>query len=516
MRGLLATLGRLFRPTLRANVVLMVLAMWGLPLAVVAGFCLLERDIEGALRTSAGATAAEVTGALERQARPEELRAELDEIAFRHTARVRLVELDEGRALLDVDRDDGDDVVHRVGTLFFGADGAPSLRELDASLPPVLARAESAAAPTSGEPETGCRSAPQGKLLVCHATMTSTYGERPVVVYVQESSRRAARALYDLRYHLARLSVAMLPIALVFSWWMGRRMVRPLDALRGAVLAKAEEANVRADLARVPSGEASDLAEAFNVLLATVAAKGEEHQAFVADLAHEIKNPAAAIRACAESLATSEPDPARIARIARILESSSTRLDHLVSQFLELARAEAGLRGEERGRVDLAALVRGVATTLEGTTTARLHLAVGPATVIGAAGRLESVVRNLLDNAASFAPAGDVFVTLSSARGRVKLDVEDSGPGIAEADLPHVFDRFFTTRARGAPGGRGGTGLGLALVKAVAEAHGGSARALPSSRGAVFRVELPAAPHAVHTTAVEASSPVPRIVEPAS
>lgn len=510
---MLATLRALFERTLRVNVVLMVLAIWGLPLAVVAGWSLLERDIGGSLRASAATTAAEVHAALSEGGSPRELEDRLDAIAFRHTARVRVLR-PSGRTALDVDRDDGDDVVHRIGTLFFGADGAPTLRELDASLPPVLERPEVDAARLSDAPlpVTGCRSAPSGKLLVCHAAEASWLEGEPVVVYVQESSRRAARALYDLRYHLARLSVAMLPIALVFSWWMGRRMVAPIETLRARVLDKAHEANVRADLAPARAGEIADLAEAFNHLLASVAAKKDEHQAFVADLAHEIKNPAAAIRACAESLSSGDADPARVARIARILEASSSRLDHLVSQFLDLARAEAGLRGEERVPVDLAAVARGVATAE--TTTVPVDVTAEEAIVLAAPGRIESVVRNLLDNAVSYAALGPtpaVRVAVARRGAVVTLDVVDTGPGIARADLPHVFDRFFTTRAcagEGAAALTGGTGLGLALVKAVVEAHGGTIEACsPEGSGAVFHVELPAArlPHPIHTPSVEQS-----------
>jgi two-component system sensor histidine kinase ChvG len=117
--------------------------------------------------------------------------------------------------------------------------------------------------------------------------------------------------------------------------------------------------------------------------------------------------------------------------------------------------------------------------------------------VVGVAPRLDSLVRNLVDNAASFAgESGTVRVVVRrEAPGTVALEVSDTGPGIPEHDLPRVFDRFFTTRAplRADERGPKGSGLGLALVKAVAEAHGGhvSARSAPGE-GATFRVTLPA------------------------
>jgi signal transduction histidine kinase len=128
----------------------------------------------------------------------------------------------------------------------------------------------------------------------------------------------------------------------------------------------------------------------------------------------------------------------------------------------------------------------------------------GPAKVVGVEPRLDSVVRNLVDNAASFAgDGGAVRVSVKpdpdDAR-QVILEVCDSGPGIPDKDLPHMFERFFTTRAVAGGGAepsarkQKGTGLGLALVKAVAEAHGGHVSARSSAgAGTTFRVVLPVA-----------------------
>ena len=115
-----------------------------------------------------------------------------------------------------------------------------------------------------------------------------------------------------------------------------------------------------------------------------------------------------------------------------------------------------------------------------------------PQVVRGVRRRLDALVRELVDNAASFAAqGGSVKVALASAPEGLRLDVEDDGPGIAKEDLARVFQRFFTTR-----GDRRGTGLGLALVEAVAVAHGGTARvASPTvgNHGTTFTVVLPRA-----------------------
>jgi two-component system sensor histidine kinase ChvG len=499
----------------------MVLAMLVLPQAIVVGWSAMERDIGGKLQGSTRQTAQDAADAMW-SARadgldPQKTAARLDEVATQHTARIRVVKAD-GTERFDVDRDQGTDLVHQVGTLFFGPDGAPTLREFDETLGPVQKRPEIVKVTQSvtreGAPpgsagvdsnvETGCRQSPAGKLLVCHAARAVAADDGLETIYVQESSRRAVRALYDLRYQLLRLSLIMLPFALGFSWWMGRRMVHPIEWLRERVLEKARSANPRADLDPRPGDEVADLAEAFNGLLGSLDERRRANEEFIADLVHEFKNPIAAIRTCAETLDSGGVDEKRAARLSKILADSSTRLDALVSQFLELARAEAGMPNEARGSVDLAALTRGVTAAIE-----QRHPEVkftvdadAPAIVVGVEPRLDSVVRNLVDNAASFAgEGGEVRVTVKpdpdDAR-QVILEVCDTGPGIAEKDLPHMFERFFTTRA--VPGGgaepsarkQKGTGLGLALVKAVAEAHGGNVSALSTAgTGATFRVALP-------------------------
>ncbi|HSO33846.1 MAG TPA: HAMP domain-containing sensor histidine kinase [Labilithrix sp.] len=543
------------RTSLRTNAVLMVLAMLILPQALVIGWSAMERDIGGKLQWSARETAKDAEAALW-SAHADGLdgpqtEERLAEVATRHTARIRVVRKD-GSERLDVDRDQGTDFIHGIGTWFFGPDGAPTLREFDETLGPVPRRPEiekvthweiagpplpsplpegsahrypigavrsatpggpapvstlfaspAAAPPAEADLDTGCRTSPAGKLLVCHATRAVTIGDTTEVIYVQESSRRAVRALYDLRYQLLRLSLIMLPLALGFSWWMGRRMVRPIEWLRERVLEKARSANPRADLDPRPGDEVAELADAFNGLLGSLDDRRRANEAFVADLVHEFKNPVAAIRTCAESLDAGAVDEKRAARLARILADSSSRLDALVSQFLELARAEAGMPNEARGPVDLAALARGVTSAIEeGHPDVRFILDADDATTInGVEPRLDSLLRNLVDNAASFAGAGgEVRVSVKRSpegAGTVVLEVSDTGPGISDKDLPRMFERFFTTRAIGGssePSARKqkGTGLGLALVKAVAEAHGGNVVAFASpGAGATFRVQLP-------------------------
>ena len=520
--------------SLRTNVTLMALAMLALPQLIVVGWSLMERDIGGRLLFDVRVSADEA-----QHARGAD---EIAAIARAHNTRVRVVGPDDV-VLWEFDSDRGTDVVHQAGTLFFGPDGAPSLRELDASLGPLSQRPEvlrvtgwpgevkpkepeleaaghtypfghepasdeGAAAPVASafrQPapdalvleavDSGCRTSRAAKLLVCHATEALELDGQKYVIYTQESSRRAVRVLYDLRYHLTRLSLVMLPFALVFAWWMGRRMVRPIEWLRARVLEKAKDGSMRGDIDLRGGEEVEDLAEAFNGLLRALGERRQMNEAFIADLVHEFKNPVAAIRSCAESLAIGSADAQRAARIARILTDSSARLDMLVSQFLELARAEAGLPREDRTPVDLAALATGVTGAAQAAHPGVAFVVEAEALVVpGVAARLDSVLRNLVDNAASFAgDGGTVTVRVQHDEGTARVEVGDTGPGISEEDLPRVFDRFFTTRALVRRGGSSaGTGLGLALVKAIVEAHGGTVTADSAvGAGATFRLSLP-------------------------
>ena len=480
-----------FRPrSLRSKAVLVILGVLTLPQLLVFLSTLSERNVGARMRerTAAAARAAAariepILGGIDGVA--------VDEIAEEHGVRVRVFD-PHGVVLADADHESSAGLSLALSNLFFGPDGAPSLRDFDVSREAVHLRPETAAALLEGE-TSACQHSSGGKLLVCHTVRRAESESGPVLVYAQESSRRAIRALHDLRYQLLKLTLFVLPMGVLVALWLGWRLARPAERLRHDVLERARAAVPNATIELDRDDEFGDLARAFNSLLGALAERGRQNEAFLADLAHELKNPVAAVRSAAESLAaTGARDPERAERLSGVMLRSCNRLDQLVTEFLELARAEAGLPDESRESFDLRELCDGVASSArDDDRYVGVRIEVTGATTVpvrAAARRMEMVVRNLLDNAVSFAGDGGwVRVELSEQPGHPVLSVVDSGPGIAEEDLPRVFDRFYTTR-----GERQGTGLGLALVRAIVEAHGGWVMAeSPEGSGARIAVHLP-------------------------
>jgi signal transduction histidine kinase len=481
------------RRSLRWNALLVVLAVALFPLVYVLVSATLEQLFAGRTLGRARASTDEVAAALG-AGEATAAEARIEAVARARSQRVRIVRTD-GKVLVDFDHAVGDGWLFQVGDVFYGPGRAAGLQMLEEREGPLASRPEIARAlALATSDDGGCEHSVMGNLDVCHvARKVELPGAAPVVVHVQGISRRALEALYDSRRQLVKLTSFVLALGLLLAWWMGKKMVRPVETLREEVLGRARAAVPGAELAVVREDEVGDLTLAFNALLGALSERASANQAFLQDLAHELKNPVAAIRACAERIGEPEAlDDTRRARLADVLVQSSRRLDALVTQFLELARAEAGLPNEGREDVDMGALAAGL--TLAAKADARFTGVTFEAKVTGddlvvrgVQNRLESALRNLVDNAASFAgDGGKVEVAVARDGDAVEIAVSDTGPGIAEGDLPRVFERFFTKRER-----EGGTGLGLALVRAVVHAHEGTVRAeSPPGSGARFVIRL--------------------------
>jgi two-component system OmpR family sensor kinase len=304
--------------------------------------------------------------------------------------------------------------------------------------------------------------------------------------------------------NLARLlGVEALVIAAVLlvlgsvSWVVVRVGLLPLDRMghtAGAIAAGDLSHRVEST---DPRSEVGRLGIALNAMLDRLEQAFGEREAsedrlrrFIADASHELRTPLASVRGYAELFRMGAArDPADVDKAMRRIEEEATRMGVLVEDLLMLARLDE-VADAPHGEVDLAAVVRDAVD--DGRATAPHRAIRARVSVVGDADQLRQVLGNLLRNAFVHTPEGTpIDVTLSRGNGDVRLEIRDHGPGLPPGDPGALFERFWRSEG-GRERGRGGAGLGLAIVAAIVEAHGGRVRAENVvDGGASFVVTLP-------------------------
>ena len=287
-------------------------------------------------------------------------------------------------------------------------------------------------------------------------------------------------------------SASAVMLAAVVGWLISRRLTGPLlDLTRVTQRMARGDLGTRADVRR--RDEVGQLAAAFNEMAQRVESTVLTLRRFVADAAHELHTPLTALQTNLELLGQEATRQRRATLTARA-QSQVSRLETLTSGLLDLSSIEAGATNGAHESVDAVALLREVAELYASQAEQAgigFTLAVPPQPVAlrGEAGQLRQAVSNLLDNAIKFTPAGgSVQVALQRDAEWVTCVVTDDGSGIPEPDLPHLFGRFY--RGRNATA-QPGNGLGLAIVRAIAAAHGGTVGAENTHPGARFTLRLP-------------------------
>jgi signal transduction histidine kinase len=253
--------------------------------------------------------------------------------------------------------------------------------------------------------------------------------------------------------------------------------------------------------------EVAALAASFNRMASdlqaratALAASDQARRQLLADVSHELMTPLTAMRGYLETLAMTELnlDPATRERYLRIVDDETKRLEHIIGDLLELARLEGGGAAPRWEPIETSSLFDRVAARQERELTRRgirltRRVDPGAAELVGDPERLEQALQNLAANALRHTPdRGEIGLAAEPAHGAVRITVRDSGPGIAPEHLPLIFDRFYKADVARASAG---SGLGLSIVKAIVERHGGTVAAR-NENGAVFEVLLPTASRA--------------------
>jgi len=217
------------------------------------------------------------------------------------------------------------------------------------------------------------------------------------------------------------------------------------------------------------------LTEVLNTMLQRLESAVKTLTQFVGDASHELRTPLAVIRTTAELALRRARTPESYRESLREIAAETERMTQLVEELLLLARSDTGTTEMPFAVIDVRDVIRDVCTEIRNLAELqqiRVHLSLGEqsAMISGNRPALHRLFVALMDNALKYSRAGgDVMVTLQRAGSRIAITIEDSGPGISESDLPHIFKRFYQAdRARSG----GGHGLGLSLAESIARAHG--------------------------------------------
>jgi signal transduction histidine kinase len=316
-------------------------------------------------------------------------------------------------------------------------------------------------------------------------------------------------AALDPQAALGRLATSMLVVlpvsallAAMVGWLLADRALRPVGNMIDELEEITDGRSLHRRLPAAPGGVADELgrlANALNSLLARLETSFAAMRRFVADASHELKTPLTVMRAGVErALTDAQTAPEALEPLEDTLEGVRY-MTELVDTLLTLARVDEGRMELHTESVDLAQLLGEVHETgqiLGEETGIEVVLETPPEPVIVEAdrSRIRQLAMNLVTNAIKYTPAtGKVWITLSSTAGAATIAVRDTGIGIAPGDVGRVFDRFWRAdQARSRTGERPGIGLGLAISKWIAEAHGGSIGVTSRpGRGSTFTVTLP-------------------------
>lgn len=345
-----------------------------------------------------------------------------------------------------------------------------------------------------------------GRLLVSVAE-PARRGNQPVgIVLLTREAREVDQRLFEIRASVLGLFVLALVLTVLLSFYLAQTLARPLMQLAGSAAAM-RQGEGRSGSVPPPllarQDEIGILARDLQSAARALWARIDTNERFAADVAHELRNPLTSVRSAIETLRRIE-NPEQQKRLLAIIADDAVRMDRLIADISDSSRVDAELSRTVAVPVDVAPILSAL-TELHNTTRKDadpVMVLEAPAeglVVRGVEGRLVQVFRNLLGNAVSFSPKdGHVWVRARPTGSLVEVVVEDEGPGIPEAKLESIFERFYSERPQGERFGQH-SGLGLSITRQIVEGLRGQISAenrrdaAGKVTGARFVVRLPAA-----------------------
>jgi two-component system sensor histidine kinase ChvG len=327
------------------------------------------------------------------------------------------------------------------------------------------------------------------------------------IVLLTREAQEVEDSLLAIRMSIIALFGLALALTVLLSWYLSLTIARPIlrlaDAANDMREGKGRTGSVSMALLK-RRDEVGELANAVSDSASALWARMDATEQFAADVAHELKNPLSSIRSAIETLMRIE-DPARRKQLLTIIGQDVTRLDRLISDVSDASRVDAEMSRVTARPLDVVPILRTLKdlddATRDPDNDPWLEIVAPPAgmQVQAVEDRLVQVLRNLIGNAHSFSPRkGRILVRVKDLGERVEISVEDQGPGIPEANLEHIFDRFYSERPRGEKFGQH-SGLGLSISRQIVEALQGqiSAENVRDAAGKIlgarFIVRLPKA-----------------------
>lgn len=377
-------------------------------------------------------------------------------------------------------------VVRADSTVFTVHDSKVSLIMASAHEVSVARRQQGYSARTAATP---ANAEPGAEYRIVAVPITDNDHRYALVVARELTSTR--KILISLALSLWGFGLGGAVMAGAMGWSIARSGIQPLSRLTDAV-AQVTETNDLTHIEIEGTDELAELTRSFNTMLRSLNSSQERQRRLIADAGHELRTPLTAMRTNVELLVADDRSgmlpPGARSEILRDIAEQLGEFTTLIGDLVQLSREDRVHEAAEA--IDLRVIINSaVARAKRRGPGLTFDVEMSPLYLMGEPDTLERAITNLLDNAVKFSPeGGTITIRLIGDR----LTVEDEGPGIADEDLPHVFERFYRSeRARAKPG----SGLGLSIVAQAVKAHGGWVKAgRATSGGALFTVRLPGSP----------------------